>query len=317
MVTEAIELATKAACTSAGSIPASARAAATAWPASWLSDRSLNRPNGVRPTPTMAAVLTGPSRFAYRSAKASTPVGKWPRLIVSQCSAPSSGRAALSGSSPAPKMACLAQVTPIRPALPATSRANSSACGPACPAGHSRSTSPICAPRAGLIGLAVKMNSSARLGPSRRARYCAPPPPDGRQPNRSISGTPSRSPSLSAQNRRSQAAASSRPPARVCPSSAAMTRNGAWRRRKATARKRSMVALKSASRPGTPMRSTVWAIQVASAPAENTFRLLSSTTAATRGSCSASSSAASNASSISALIALTGASCMVQRRTDS
>src|SRR6202035_2215163 len=139
--------------------------------------------------------------LAYRLTKASTPVRKLPRLIVSQCSAPSRGMAALSGSSPNPKTACLAEVTPIRPALLATETANSSAADPACPAGYSRSTSPISNARAGLIGLAVKMNSSARLGPSRRARNCAPPPPEGRQPNRSISGTPSRSPSLSAQNR--------------------------------------------------------------------------------------------------------------------
>src|SRR4029077_2529003 len=150
--------------------------------------------------------------LAYRFAKASTPVRKLPRLIVSQCSTPSSGSAAASGSSPNPKTACLAQVTPIRPALPATETANSSAADPACPAGYSRSTSPISNARAGLIGLGVKMKSSARLGPSRRARNCAPPPPDGRQPNRSISGTPSRSPSLSAQNRRAPAALRSHAP---------------------------------------------------------------------------------------------------------
>src|ERR1700722_704555 len=50
-----------------------------AWPASWLSDRSLNRPNGVRPTPTIAAPLTAPPRSPRRPAHRAAPLTAPPR----------------------------------------------------------------------------------------------------------------------------------------------------------------------------------------------------------------------------------------------
>ena len=97
--------------------------------------------------------------------------------------------------------------------------ASSSACWPAFPAGASRSARPIRSASSAVTWRPVKIRSMARPGPSLRCVSWVPPPP-GTSPT-VVSGRPNTA--VSSATIRSQHRASSQPPPRAYPCTAAIT----------------------------------------------------------------------------------------------
>lgn len=107
-------------------------------------------------------------------------------------------------------------------ALPAITRARSSACGMSSSGGVTRLTRPKSSAWAASIGRPDISSSAARRSPAARTMYWVPPSP-GMMPS-PTSGRPSRA--VSEAQAKSQASAISQPPPMAAPFTAAMTGNG-------------------------------------------------------------------------------------------